>query len=272
MVIGIRPPADSNDGMPAKRHPRLVHDEMEAIFGVPSSLNSIRRGYTASVNTHAAPEVEPGGRMGSMRLWISILVMSVLVLTGAGFLAWMLFGAPAHRSAEFALSVQESPSLPAPDKPVPVTRSVAEAAPVQCAGRVDAGGNCIVQPLPAAPVEGMRAAADPAAAALQNPSGAVTEGKPVAEATKPSGCDGTGYEHAATCPPAIVLKADSALSAAYAAAISANVDPSRLAFFSQRWSQLRETAAANPDPTIDEFANMTSELNALTLAAASRKP
>ena len=271
MVIGIRPPAGSSDGAQAKRHPRLVHDEMEAIFGVPSSLNSIRRGYPAGVNTHVAPELEPDRRMGSMRLWIGILVMSAILSIGAIFVAWTLFGAPAHRRAEFAPPVQQSPSPPAQDRLVPAAKGVAGAAPADCAGRVDAGGDCIVQPLPPPPTADALAAGSPEPAAPQV-AGALTEGKPIVEAPKASGCDGTGYEHAATCPPAIVLKADSALSAAYAAAISANVDPGRLAFFSQRWSQLRETAAANPEPTLDEFANMTSQLNALTLAAASRKP
>lgn len=284
-MIGIRPPTDSGSGGPATRHPRIVRDEMEAIFGVPSSLNTIRRGYATGVNTHVEPEFNLRHRMGSLRLWIAILVVVLGALSICGLiLASGVFDQRGRRSADFATHAPDGPVLPdvrppsatigapasgpAPDTIVPKAKDL----PIAAAPRVvpQPAATPIAPPLP--PVAATAPTRATSLPAKDDPA-RILAAMPVAAKPDPrrGPCGGTSYQNMPICPPTLVLKADSALGAAYANAISANVDPARLSAFSQKWSGLRDTAAADPEYTADEFANMASQLNALTLAASSRK-
>jgi uncharacterized protein YecT (DUF1311 family) len=263
LAIGIRPPTESSDSPPTTRHPRLVHDEMEAIFGVPSSLNTVKRGQPGGVNTHVEPDVASSERLRSVGMWAGALILFCLLSFGAYFLARSMSGGgrPPAESVQVAVT---DPAGPAPLGPVEWSAST----PVVSEPPAEKIVPAPIVPPPAAPPVVATAVDLPVGPAAADPSAApTTDAK--AEAPKNPACNGTSYEHMTVCPPSSVLKADRALSAAYTAAISANVDRERLGYYSQRWSQLRENAAGDPESTVDEFTSMVNQLNALTLAQAS---
>jgi uncharacterized protein YecT (DUF1311 family) len=244
---------------------------MEAIFGVPSSVKPVRRSNSAGMNAHALPELELTRPMGPSPRWIVVALGISIALIAASFLVRTLLDSRMSHSTHSESFTQQGgipPLAPLPQSTLLTKKTVASAI------------RDTAQPLPqrARAVAPKMEAVKIERPAPQNPPAVVAEAKPQVTETKPAivaktadPCEGTSYEHMASCPPANVRKADKALSTAYASAISANVDPAKLAEYSQKWSQMRETAAASPDSTADEFANMTSQLNALTVAEASRK-